>query len=317
VINLRPVASGTEISAALQRNNEPWRFFATYVFSKSYNSLESGYSFIEDFGGRPNTVRSAEFRSSWGESERLEDITRLTRVGGQRNETTPQINPGHRIEQRSKAGIWGEIGNASGDVNRIWHSHTVDVDELNLIPVEARIAALNLTGIKAIDYKDQYLNVATRFLELKYLEKIQPPKALGVLRNGEMLSVERLPVESEIHSYQWRRNVEPIKGATNSKYLLRTEDVGALITAEVTVKMTVAARTLIVDFPGYVLPKIQIPLKFKNCPALYKVYPGGIAKTAGWINKGSKLKQKPAANARVYDLNKSLDKDKDGLVCER
>lgn len=56
--------------------------------------------------------------------------------------------------------------------------------------------------------------------------------------------------------------------------------------------------------------------KYKNCSELNKVYKGGVARTSNWVNKGAKLKQTPIVNSKVYDLNKSLDRDKDGLACE-
>lgn len=59
------------------------------------------------------------------------------------------------------------------------------------------------------------------------------------------------------------------------------------------------------------------PIKYKNCAALQKVYPGGVARTAKWSNKGGKIKLKPTVNAKVYNLNNSLDRDKDGLACEK
>lgn len=59
------------------------------------------------------------------------------------------------------------------------------------------------------------------------------------------------------------------------------------------------------------------PIKYKNCAALQKVYPGGVALSARWVNKGARLKLTPAVNARVYNLNRTLDRDKDGLACER
>jgi hypothetical protein len=59
------------------------------------------------------------------------------------------------------------------------------------------------------------------------------------------------------------------------------------------------------------------PVKYANCSALNKVYSGGVAKSATSKNKGGKIKLKPTVNAKVYDLNKSLDRDKDGLACER
>lgn len=57
--------------------------------------------------------------------------------------------------------------------------------------------------------------------------------------------------------------------------------------------------------------------KYRNCSELNKIYPGGVARSADWINKGPVPKQPPSINSRVYDLNKGLDRDKDLLVCER
>lgn len=58
-------------------------------------------------------------------------------------------------------------------------------------------------------------------------------------------------------------------------------------------------------------------VKYKNCTALQKVYPGGVAKSASSINKGGRIRLAQVVNAKVYELNKSLDRDKDGLVCEK
>lgn len=57
--------------------------------------------------------------------------------------------------------------------------------------------------------------------------------------------------------------------------------------------------------------------KYKNCAELNKVFSGGIAKSAGTRNKGKATKSVPYVSAKGYNLNKSLDRDKDGLVCER
>jgi LysM repeat protein len=59
------------------------------------------------------------------------------------------------------------------------------------------------------------------------------------------------------------------------------------------------------------------PIKYKNCAALQRVYAGGVALSSRSVNKGGKIKRKPTVNARVYTLNKSLDRDGDGMVCER
>jgi hypothetical protein len=59
------------------------------------------------------------------------------------------------------------------------------------------------------------------------------------------------------------------------------------------------------------------PVKYKNCTALNVVYPGGVAKSASSKNKGGKIRLAQVVNSKLYDLNKSLDRDKDGLACER
>lgn len=56
--------------------------------------------------------------------------------------------------------------------------------------------------------------------------------------------------------------------------------------------------------------------KFSNCAALNKVYPGGVAKSAKWVNKGGVIKNKPTVNAKVYSENSGKDRDKDGIACE-
>lgn len=57
--------------------------------------------------------------------------------------------------------------------------------------------------------------------------------------------------------------------------------------------------------------------KFSNCTELNKVYPGGVSKSAKSVNKGGKTKQTPTVNLKVYNENKSKDRDGDGIACER
>ena len=69
----------------------------------------------------------------------------------------------------------------------------------------------------------------------------------------------------------------------------------------------------------------KTPKKFKNCTAMNKVFKGGIAKKKSAKNKktvnGKKVransKYKPKVSAKWYRLNKSLDRDKDKIACER
>ena len=59
------------------------------------------------------------------------------------------------------------------------------------------------------------------------------------------------------------------------------------------------------------------PAKFKNCTELNKTYPGGVAKNAKVTNLGGKTKYKPFVSAEIYKLHTKMDRDKDGIACER
>ena len=56
--------------------------------------------------------------------------------------------------------------------------------------------------------------------------------------------------------------------------------------------------------------------KFKNCTELNKVYPGGVA-LPGAINVGGATKKEPKYDKALYTANKSSDRDKDGIACEK
>ncbi|RHW32132.1 hypothetical protein D1B31_21580 [Neobacillus notoginsengisoli] len=59
------------------------------------------------------------------------------------------------------------------------------------------------------------------------------------------------------------------------------------------------------------------PKVYKNCTEINKVYKGGIAKSSKVKNKGGKTKYKPFVSKALYDANRSKDRDKDGIACER
>lgn len=67
--------------------------------------------------------------------------------------------------------------------------------------------------------------------------------------------------------------------------------------------------------PANAFPQLH-DKKFSNCAALNKVYPGGVAKSKNWVNKGGKIQNTPSVNAKVYAENLSKDRDKDGIACE-
>ena len=55
---------------------------------------------------------------------------------------------------------------------------------------------------------------------------------------------------------------------------------------------------------------------YKNCTALNKVYPGGVARV-GARNVGGKTRYTPFYNDALYLANKKSDRDKDGIACEQ
>ncbi len=59
------------------------------------------------------------------------------------------------------------------------------------------------------------------------------------------------------------------------------------------------------------------PKRYANCAALYKDFATGVAQSMSSRNKGPRIRLKPVVNSAVYKLNRTLDRDRDGLVCEK
>ncbi|MGE7661325.1 excalibur calcium-binding domain-containing protein [Peribacillus sp. NPDC097197] len=56
---------------------------------------------------------------------------------------------------------------------------------------------------------------------------------------------------------------------------------------------------------------------YKNCTELNKKYKGGVARSSSVKNKGGKTKYNPYVSKALYDANKSKDRDKDLIACEK
>jgi len=80
-----------------------------------------------------------------------------------------------------------------------------------------------------------------------------------------------------------------------------------------TFKVTLGTLILLI---GITSPASAAPKKFKNCTALNKVYPGGVA-LPGAVNSGGATKKEPTFDAALYKANKGSDRDKDGIACEK
>lgn len=72
--------------------------------------------------------------------------------------------------------------------------------------------------------------------------------------------------------------------------------------------------------PALVLPS-AVKYKFKNCTALNKVYPHGVGKSnAKDKTKGKRVtnfKHSTSLYKKVIGYRKGLDRDKDGIACEK
>jgi hypothetical protein len=154
-VNLRTVSDGTEISAALQLNDLKWRYFGTYKYSKKFSTLEPGYSFIEDFLKTPRTVRAAEYGNTWMESEDLSSRTPINFVQARAN-TDPNTKY-HLIKQLNPTSLWGQVGGDEFISKQEYVPAKIEVSEDLLIPLEARVVALNLSGDAQRIYEQKYL----------------------------------------------------------------------------------------------------------------------------------------------------------------
>lgn len=88
---------------------------------------------------------------------------------------------------------------------------------------------------------------------------------------------------------------------------------------DVVKKLSLALIVIFLSGSGFAGANAATPVvakKFSNCTALNKVYPGGVALSAKWVNKGGKIKNTPVVNAKVYKANSTKDRDKDGIACE-
>jgi Excalibur calcium-binding domain len=59
------------------------------------------------------------------------------------------------------------------------------------------------------------------------------------------------------------------------------------------------------------------PKSYKKCKALNGVYPHGVGRRGGKDKTAGKPVTNFTANNKVYSLNRRLDRDKDGIACEK
>lgn len=233
VVHLTPKADGTEISSAIRINDGAWKYFGTYFYPKAFTRLEAGYSFIEDFGGRPTLERSARYQETWMESELGEEVFKIGSVTVDPNGTNPNVGF-HKIEERN-AGAWAKTGGSLDFSEK--RNYVFDVSAPKVSKID--------DGAKKAIFEGQqgaYANYLAQKLAL----------------------------------------AEKLEAQSKAALLLK-----------------------------------QLKTSYANCRTLNAIFVGGISKSTATVNKGSRNRLAPTVSAIGYKLNAKLDKDKDGIACER
>jgi hypothetical protein len=147
---------------------------------------------------------------------------------------------------------------------------------------------------------------------------VPTPRVIGTVRVGAVLtaSMPATTPSSTIH-YQWRLNGVNIPNAIHSGFRVRSTDVDRRFTVVITA-IRVGYATVLRGSP-YTAPAVG--LAYPNCTAPTLVYPHGVARIGVVYDRVSgvnrALKGPPFFSTTLYNLNPSLDRDKDGIACER
>ena len=72
--------------------------------------------------------------------------------------------------------------------------------------------------------------------------------------------------------------------------------------------------SLVITLGLTIIPSTAHAAPFKNCTALRAKYPNGVAKSLAAANAQKKI---PKVSAAIYKANKSMDRDGDGVACEK
>ena len=72
----------------------------------------------------------------------------------------------------------------------------------------------------------------------------------------------------------------------------------------------------IVDLATQVVSDVLVGHQYGTCGELREDYPNGVGRAAA-VDEMKRKRHRPAVDARVSVANSSLDRDDDGLVCER
>ena len=265
-VNLRTVSDGTEISAALQLNDLKWRYFGTYKYSKKFSTLEPGYSFIEDFLKTPRTVRAAEYGNTWMESEDLSSRTPINFVQARAN-TDPNTKY-HLIKQLNPTSLWGQVGGDEFISKQEYVPAKIEVSEDLLIPLEARVAALNLSGDAQRIYEQKYLKSKND----RIAKALADAKAIADKAAADAKAIaDKAAAELKVKQEAEAKAAAELKAKQDAEAKAAIDKAAAEMKAkqEAAVKAAATKKTTITCVKGKLTKKVTA-VKPK-CPVGYKV----------------------------------------------
>lgn len=104
--------------------------------------------------------------------------------------------------------------------------------------------------------------------------------------------------------------------------LAAEDNAGNRTTRNITVTILAAGATpsptpIVTTTPKQTTPGASKAVVYKNCLVLNRKYPGGVAMSFNSKNKGAGMSFIPRVDSVTYKANIKLDKDKDGIACER
>jgi hypothetical protein len=83
------------------------------------------------------------------------------------------------------------------------------------------------------------------------------------------------------------------------------------------VSLTGRSTTTLILESDLELGEFRLDTKFSTCTQMWKFFDGGIRESSRSKNVGKSARKTPTTYPRGYQVNASLDRDRDGIVCER
>jgi hypothetical protein len=147
------------------------------------------------------------------------------------------------------------------------------------------------------------------------------PKITGTPRVGSRLRcITGTFTDTTTISVAWLRNGKSISHASGSTYRPKARDLGARIACGVTAVGpggTTRVRSPAVKIRHRARPTAPArPQVFKNCTVVHTKYRHGIAKSLYAAEHATGLTGQPKISASLYNANRRLDRDHDGVACE-